>query len=215
MASLKQKLSYLLMGQPGWENRLNIIELLTERPYNMNQIANELDVTYRTVKHHIDVLLEHDLITSSDSGNYGKVYFLSTQLENNMDLFEDIKNKMINITSSPELFQKVLEQTHDGIIIVDKEKDIIFVNKSAEQITGFSSKELLGNKIDFFYKDNFLEKNIKELSTDEASEIETKALKKSEEEIILRVTIDRIENHELLGYSIVFADITEHKRAQR
>ncbi len=216
MPSLKNKLSYLLLGQQGWENRIKIIESLNERPYNLNQLAKELDVSYRTVKHHIDVLLEHDLVTTSGSGDYGEVYFLTSELENNLDLFEDIKDKLVNITSSPELFQKVLEQTNDGVMIVDKKGDVIFVNKSVEDITGFSMKSLLGNQIKFFSEEDFIKKGIEEISNEKVlTGIETEAFKKSGEKIFLRVTMDRIENDGLMGYSVVFSDITENKIANK
>ncbi len=216
LPSLKHKLSYLLLGQQGWENRIKIIDLLKERPYNPNQIANKLNISYRTVKHHIDVLLDHDLITSSGSGGYGDVYFLSSELENNFDLFEDIKRKLLTITSSPELYKKVLKQTNDGVIIVDGKRDVIFANKSAEEITGFTSKNLLGGKITFFSEEDFLGNCIDKLSEDRViSGVEAEAIKKSGEDIYLRVTIDRIENDGLLGYSIVFSDITKHKLAER
>ncbi|MFW6040551.1 MAG: PAS domain S-box protein [Thermoplasmatota archaeon] len=216
MVSLKHKLSYLILGQQGGENRVKIIELLRERPYNINQMSNELDLNYRTVKYHIEILLKHDIVKTSGSGGYGEVYFLTENFEENIDLFDDIKNKLLMIKSSSELFHKVIEQTHDGIIIVDSEKDVTFVNKSAEDITGYSSKDLLGNKVEFFSDDDFLDECIQNLKDeDNIIGVETEAVTKSGESIFLRVTIDELENDELLGYSIVFTNITEHKKTDK
>ena len=56
---------------------------------NTNQIRISLNLDYRTVKHHLDVLEENDLITSMGN-RYGRMYFPSQKLEENIGLFEEI-----------------------------------------------------------------------------------------------------------------------------
>ncbi|MFW6041214.1 MAG: PAS domain S-box protein [Thermoplasmatota archaeon] len=216
MSRLKQKLSYLLLGQHGGNNRIKIIDSLRERPYNINQLAKKLDLNYRTVKHHIDVLMNHNILTTSGSGDYGEVYFLNNNLENNIEIFEDLKQKIDNIETSTELYQKVIEQIHNGIIIFDEDMDVIFVNKYGEEITGYSEKDLLGSKIDFFEEDDFLEKNIEKIDEgDKVYGLETEAVTKSGEQIFLRITLNKIENEEVFGYALIFEDITAQKSMQR
>nr|MDP8941577.1 winged helix-turn-helix domain-containing protein [Thermoproteota archaeon] len=52
----KRLLWYLFAGSKGGDNRIKIIELLKERPYNMNQLAEKLNLDYKAIKHHIAVL---------------------------------------------------------------------------------------------------------------------------------------------------------------
>lgn len=215
MNRLKQTLSYLMLGQTGGENRFKIIDLLKERPSNVNQISKELDLNYRTVKHHIDVLVEHEIITPSGKGDYGEVYFLSPSMENNLEVYEDLKQNQEEMETSTEIYHSILEQTHNGVMVIDEEKDVIFVNEKGASITGYPEKDLLGDSIDFFTEEDFLEKGIEKVSDgEEFSSVETDAFTKSGEKICLRVTLDRIKNEDTLVYSLIFEDITEKKKKE-
>ncbi|WP_455364619.1 ArsR/SmtB family transcription factor [[Eubacterium] cellulosolvens] len=70
-----------------------MINTLKETPQNANQLANTLNMDYRTIRHHLDVLSKNGLITSVGEG-YGMTYFLSAQLEENYVLFKEIMNKI-------------------------------------------------------------------------------------------------------------------------
>jgi len=60
---------------------------------NTNQLRIMLDLDYRTVRHHLEVLEDNDLITSAGN-RYGKMYFVSQRLEENMDVFEKVWIRM-------------------------------------------------------------------------------------------------------------------------
>ena len=87
--SFKHLLQWMIAGSRGGVNRGKIIEILKEVPMNANQLGNQLEVDYRTVRHHIDVLEKNGLITSMGE-RYGKMYFLSMELEENYQDFEEI-----------------------------------------------------------------------------------------------------------------------------
>jgi DNA-binding transcriptional ArsR family regulator len=73
--------------------RARIIQTLNENPQNANQLANKLGMDYRTIRHHLEVLLKNRLITSAGEG-YGTTYFLSPAMEENYALFEEIMKKI-------------------------------------------------------------------------------------------------------------------------
>jgi DNA-binding transcriptional ArsR family regulator len=95
--TFKHLLLWLFTGTRGGGNRGRIIEALREEPMNTNQLRIQLNLDYRTVKHHLDVLEDNGLITSAGH-KYGKMYFLSQRFEENIGEFdaiwEDLKNKI-------------------------------------------------------------------------------------------------------------------------
>ena len=90
---MKRLLWYLIAGTKGGVNRARIIKCLQERPYNANQIAEKLNLDYKTIRHHIKVLEDNNIIVSSGD-KYGTLYFLSGDMENNLDVFEEIWNSI-------------------------------------------------------------------------------------------------------------------------
>jgi len=75
---MKAVLWYVLTGTRGGANRLRLLRALDERPRNANQLANGLDLDYKTVRHHLDVLVENGIVESSGD-EYGAVYFLTDE----------------------------------------------------------------------------------------------------------------------------------------
>jgi len=90
---MEKALWYLLAGTRGGSNRARIIRHLSERPRNANQLADELDIDYNTVRHHLDVLLEHDVVEEGGE-NYGTMYFLTDRFERHREKFEEITEEI-------------------------------------------------------------------------------------------------------------------------
>lgn len=85
----KRLLWWLIAGTRGGVNRARIMILLHKRPYNANQLAELLKLDYKTVRHHLDYLMKHEVIVQQGEG-YGSVYYLSTEIEENFDNFSEI-----------------------------------------------------------------------------------------------------------------------------
>jgi hypothetical protein len=75
---LRYLLGWLIAGTRGGVTRAKMIAILKETPQNANQLANLLEMDYRTIRHHIE----------------GKTYFLSPVMEENYALFEEIVKRI-------------------------------------------------------------------------------------------------------------------------
>ena len=91
--SLRHLLQWLIAGTRGGVNRALIINAIRGEPRNANQLGKLLGVDYRTVRHHLDVLEKNGLVTSIGE-RYGKMYFLSFELEENYEVYEEIWNRI-------------------------------------------------------------------------------------------------------------------------
>lgn len=86
---MRKVLWWLIGGSRGGSNRFRIIRTLEQEPMNANQLADTLDLDYKTVRHHLDLLGENDVIEAVGDG-YGDVYFLTDRMESNLDVLEDV-----------------------------------------------------------------------------------------------------------------------------
>jgi DNA-binding transcriptional ArsR family regulator len=78
-----------LAGTRGGPNRARILRALDDQPQNANQLAEEFDLAYNTVRHHLEVLEENRIVESSDA-DYGKVYLPSERVRDHWDTVENI-----------------------------------------------------------------------------------------------------------------------------
>ena len=86
---MEAALWYVLSGTRGGANRARILRAVDERPRNANQLAEALELDYKTIRHHLDVLADNNVIT--DSGDdYGKVYLPSEAARVHWETVEEI-----------------------------------------------------------------------------------------------------------------------------
>lgn len=80
---------YVLTGTRGGPNRVRLLRAIDERPRNANQLAEDLDLDYKTVRHHLDVLVDNDMIESSGD-DYGAIYLTTDRVEHHWETVEEI-----------------------------------------------------------------------------------------------------------------------------
>lgn len=82
-----------LAGTRGGPNRARILQALDERPRNPNQLAEDLDLAYNTIRHHLEVLERNEIVASSDA-DYGTVYMPSDRAREHWNTVEEIMSQV-------------------------------------------------------------------------------------------------------------------------
>ena len=73
---MKRLLYWLLEGTKGGPTRVQLLSILSKKPMNMRQLALSAKLDYKTVEHHVQLLLKNSILECS-SNSYGKIYFIS------------------------------------------------------------------------------------------------------------------------------------------
>ncbi|MFB6222036.1 MAG: ArsR/SmtB family transcription factor [Halolamina sp.] len=84
---------YVLASSRGGSNRARILRALDEEPRNANQLAEELDLDYTTIRHHLEVLTNNNVLTNSGN-DYGAVYMPSGQCRQHWETVEELLDRM-------------------------------------------------------------------------------------------------------------------------
>ncbi|GAB3052307.1 sigma-54 interaction domain-containing protein [Virgibacillus ainsalahensis] len=125
-------------------------------------------------------------------------YIISELIEEKENLLSQIKHQMNNQ-------HLVLNNIRDGMIVINHQDMVQFVNKSAERIVGRAKKEFEGKNI----KEVIPDTRLPHVLRSERKEINQKLfLENGKKVITTRIPIIDSENH-LVGAFAVFKDITE------
>lgn len=91
----RRRISYLLLaGSRGAVTRILILCYLRANPVNANRLAGIFGLDYKTVKYHLRLLEEDELVAPSIKGGYGAVYFVSRSLESKGSLLDELCGKL-------------------------------------------------------------------------------------------------------------------------
>lgn len=80
---------HLLASSRGGSTRVRILQALDERPQNANELATELGMDYTTIRHHLDVLMDNNIVRRTDD-DYATTYLVTDQAKVNWDIIEEI-----------------------------------------------------------------------------------------------------------------------------
>jgi PAS domain S-box-containing protein len=81
----RKLLCYLIEGTRGGKTRALILRLLAEKSYNAHQIAKALELDYKTIRHHLEVLVKNGIITRRSSDVVPDLYFISKNIESDLN----------------------------------------------------------------------------------------------------------------------------------
>ncbi len=90
---MRKTMWQLLTATRGGTNRVRIIRALDEQPRNANQLAEDIGQDYNTIRYHLDMLVDNDILETEDS-DYAKSYFLTDQFERHRKEYERILQTM-------------------------------------------------------------------------------------------------------------------------
>lgn len=90
-----KELVTLLIGRDGGKTTAKIIDMILTRPFNANKLATTLNLDYKTIKHHITLLLEHKYVEEMEIGRT-RIYYPSEKLFNNLDEYNIITEHLKN-----------------------------------------------------------------------------------------------------------------------
>jgi PAS domain S-box-containing protein len=81
----RKLLCYLIEGTRGGKTRALILRHLAEKSYNAHQLAKALKLDYKTIRHHLEVLVKNGIITRRSSDVYPDLYFISKNIESDLN----------------------------------------------------------------------------------------------------------------------------------
>lgn len=119
-------------------------------------------------------------------------------------------------------FQVICSSKNDAIITSDESKKILFWNKGAEYIFGYSSGEVIGKPLTLIIRDELHqrhEEGIERMNQRKKPRVlgkvlELKAVRKGGIEFPIELTLGSWDNNGKRYYSGIIRDITEKKRAE-
>ncbi len=75
---------WLFFASKGGDTRLRIVQKLMNSPMNKNELSTELSLNYRTVEHHIRILMENNIL-DGDERKYDSIFYIKENMKMSID----------------------------------------------------------------------------------------------------------------------------------
>lgn len=148
---------------------------------------------------------------------------LEKQQQAMLNILEDIEEEKNNVSKEKDKIDTILYSIGDGVFVIDKDFKIIVFNQAAENISGFSEKEVIGKKygdvLKFVFEnsgkvnDGFVKKA---MNTGEVKELSnhTVLIRKDGKKIAVADSAAPLRNKEgkVVGCVVVFRDVSRERR---
>jgi hypothetical protein len=85
---------YLLFGTRGGPNRRRLLEALERSPANAHQLAEILQLDYRTVRHHLKLLERHGAVGRPVGNAYATPYEIAATASAYLETLEPSRNPL-------------------------------------------------------------------------------------------------------------------------
>ncbi len=144
-------------------------------------------------------------------------------LRRRLPIDNDLQNELVELRRSEALLAGILDISSDAIISIDENQCITRFNKGAEQIFGYSAREMVGQSLETLLPKRFRGKHRKHVEgyrgsagasrlMNERSEIA--GLRKNGTTFPGRASISRVEQDGKVTLTVFLRDITDFKRMQ-
>lgn len=127
-----------------------------------------------------------------------------------------------SLETNEERFRSVVQTANDAIVSVDSHGNIIFWNKSAESIFGYSFDEVIGKPLTFIIPERFREAHQKAMdrvvSTGKSNiigkTVEMAGLRRDGSEFPVEISLASSQTREGTFFTGIIRDVTERKKAE-
>ncbi len=83
----------MFAGTLGGYTRGYILKNISDKPYCASQLTADLKLDYKTIRRHLDILVKNGIISTKED-KFGKIYYISKDMRQNMNEFNQIWEKI-------------------------------------------------------------------------------------------------------------------------
>jgi PAS domain S-box-containing protein len=141
--------------------------------------------------------------------------------DNELDELADSFNHMVNTlrltTVSRNLFNNILSNMQELLVVIDNAGEIVLVNNATNKMLGYNNEELKGKPVDILFQDDGFFKKDSMLKIISSKNIESEYVTKSGSKIPIFLSYTELGGitSETSGFIMVASDISEKKNIER